>query len=106
VAFDGLRGTLTLNCEGMHFTDWPAPIPYREITQFFLNEGTLEIKHGPGGKQKQKLRVKDLHQREAALDAISRYHGRYMHAVAYQTEKRLTASESVESARVLAGTAS
>jgi hypothetical protein len=92
VSFDGLKGTMTLDCECLHFTGWPAPIPYRDVAQFALNDKTLDIKYGPDGKQKQKIPFKDFHHREAALDAINRYYGRYMHAAAYQEQKRLAAT--------------
>jgi Zn-dependent protease with chaperone function len=104
--FDGLSGALTLDCEGMHFPAWPAPIQYQEVSQFALNEGILEIKHGPAGKQKQKLRVKDLHRREEAIDAINRYYGRYMHAAAYKEQKRIASAETPDATPVLAGSAS
>jgi Zn-dependent protease with chaperone function len=96
VYFDGLQGTLTLNCESMHFTGWPASIQYRDVSQFALDDkGKLEIKYGLGGKQKQKILVKDFVHREEALDAINRYYSRYMHAAAYQEQKTLAASGSV-----------
>jgi Zn-dependent protease with chaperone function len=99
VFHDGLGGTLTLSCESMQFTGWPAPIPYREITQCALDDkGTLEIKYGPGGNQKQKVRTQDFHHREQALDAINRYYSRYLHAAAYQEQKKLTASSCSERA--------
>jgi Zn-dependent protease with chaperone function len=102
VSFDGLQGSMNLDCESIHFTGWPAPISYRDIAQFALHDKTLEIKYGVGGKEKQKIPFKDFHHREAALDAINRYYGRYMHAAAYQEHKRLAASatshaESVDS---------
>ncbi|HJQ81008.1 MAG TPA: M48 family metallopeptidase [Lacipirellulaceae bacterium] len=94
VFFDGLSGTLTLDCRSLQFTGW-APIPFREITQFTLNDNkTLEIRYGQGGKQKKKLPVKDLHQREQALEAINRYYNRYLHAAAYQEQKKLAATAS------------
>jgi Zn-dependent protease with chaperone function len=91
VFFGGLQGTMVLKYDSIHFAGWPGPIPYREITQFELNEKTLEVKYGPGGKQKQKIPFKDFFRREEALEAINCYYGRYMHAAAYQQQRRLTA---------------
>jgi Zn-dependent protease with chaperone function len=105
VAFDGLQGALTLNYEGMQFPDWPSPIKYEEVSQFVFNEGILEIKYGLGGKQKQKLRVKDLHRQEEAIDAINRYYGRYMSAAAYQEQKQLASTETPDAVPELAGSA-
>jgi hypothetical protein len=106
VSFDGLQGTMNLNYESIHFTGWPAPIPYRDIVQFALNEKTLDIKYGPGGKQKQKIPFKDFHHREDALDAINRYYGRYLHAAAYQEQKRLAANANSATENVDAATES
>ncbi len=92
VFFDGLQGTMSLKYESIHFTGWPAPIPFREINQFVLNEKTLEVKYGPGGKQKQKIPFKDFFRREEALEAINCYYGRHMHAAAYQQQKRPAAN--------------
>jgi Zn-dependent protease with chaperone function len=105
VAFDGISGTLTLDCEGMRFPDWPAPIQYQEVNQFALNDGILEIKYGPAGKQKQKLRVKDLARREEAIDAINRYYGRYLHAAAYQNQKQHASAETPDAEPELVGSA-
>ena len=100
IFFDGLGGALTLDCDSMQFAGWPAPIPYREITQFALDDnGTLEIKYGQGGKQKQKVPTKDFFHREEALDAINRYYSRYLHAAAYQEQKKLTAYAPAENCR-------
>jgi hypothetical protein len=77
VSIDGKKGALTLNYERIQFHGWPAPIPYRDVSQLLLNEGTLEIKHGPSGKQKQKIRMNDFGGRQQeALDAIDRYYSR------------------------------
>jgi Zn-dependent protease with chaperone function len=105
VSFDGLSGSMSLNYESMEFTGWPAPISYGEITQFTLNEKTLDIKYGPGGKEKQRIPFKDFFQREQALEAIKHYYGRYMNAVAYQEQKRFAASVGTDAEQELAGSA-
>jgi hypothetical protein len=102
--FDGLSGTMTLKYDSIHFAGWPAPITYREIVQFVLNEKTLEVKYGAGGKQK--IPFKDFFRREEALEAIKHYYGRYMSAAAYQEQKRLTASIGSDAELELAGSAS
>jgi hypothetical protein len=105
VSFNGLSGPMSLNCESMEFAGWPAPISYGEIAQFTLNEKTLDIKYGPGGKQLQRIPYKDFFRREEALEAINRYYGRYMNAVAYQEQKRQLASINTDPELDLVGSA-
>jgi Zn-dependent protease with chaperone function len=101
--FDGLQGAMTLKYDSIHFAGWPAPIPYREIAQFVLNEKTLDVKYGAGGKQT--IPFKDFFRREDALEAIKQYYGRYMSAVAYQEQKRLTATIGAGAELELVGSA-
>lgn len=88
VKIEGRSGTFALDYQGLHFSDWPAPIEYREITKCAVDNGVLLIHYQRDGKQKQKLKLKLLGKRQQeALDALNRYWGRYQAAAAYQTEK-------------------
>lgn len=87
---EGKSGSLALDYERLHFTSWPTPIEYREITQCAVENGTLRIKYQRGGKQTQKLKLGTFGKRQReVLDAINRYWGRYQSAAAYQSQKRL-----------------
>ncbi len=90
LTFEGKSGTLVLDYLGLKFTDWPAPIEYREISQCSFESGTLLIQYERDGNQKQKLKLKTFGKRQGeVLEAISRYRGRYQTAAAYQAEKQL-----------------
>lgn len=90
VSFDGKRGTITLNYESMNYSTWPASVSYQDIAKLALDDhGTLEMNYGQSGKQKLKIALKDFGTRQQeVLDAINRYYSRYLHAVAYQEQKR------------------
>lgn len=90
ISVEGKSGTFALDYQGLHFSDWSAPIEYREITECAVDNGTLLIRYDRDGKQKQKLKLKTLGKRQQeALDALNRYWGRYQAAAAYQAQKQL-----------------
>jgi hypothetical protein len=88
VSFEGKKGSLTLDCATMNYSPWPEPVPYRDIVNLTLNEGTLTVQCSGGKKAKHTVPMKTFgNQQQAALDALNRYYGRYMSAVAYQKQK-------------------
>ncbi len=90
IAVDGKSGRLSMDYQCLTFTDWPAPIEFREITNCTVDNGVLLIQFQRNGKQKQKLKLKTFgNQQQGVLDAINRYWGRYQSAAAYQAKKRL-----------------
>lgn len=90
LTIEGKSGSLVVDIQGLQFTDWPATIEYRTITQCINNNGVLQITYQQNGKQKQKLKLNKFGKRQQeALDAINRYWGRYQSAAAYQAQKRL-----------------
>jgi len=89
LAIDGKLGTLSLDCQQLHFPGWKTPIEYREITKCELNNKVLQIHFQREGKQKQQLKLGSFGKRQQeAIDAINRYLGRYRSAVAYQAQKQ------------------
>jgi Zn-dependent protease with chaperone function len=89
VTVEGKAGSLILEYERLHFTNWTTPIEYREITQCAVNDGVLQINYQRDGKRKEKLKLSTFGKRQQeALDAIQRYWGRYQSAAAYRTRNR------------------
>jgi Zn-dependent protease with chaperone function len=93
ISIEGKKGTLFVTYESILFPGWTAPIRYQEITKFVLDDhGTLEVQYVRDGSHKQKIPMKSFGARQQeAIDAINRYYSRYMHAAAYQEEKRQAA---------------
>lgn len=90
ITVQGRSATLSVDYQGLHFSAWPTPIEYREITRCAVENGTLSIHYQRDGKQKQKLKLKTFGKRQQeALDAINRYWGRYQSACACQAQKGL-----------------
>jgi hypothetical protein len=89
LAIEGKLGSLSLDCQQLHFPGWKTPIEYREITKCELNNKVLQIHFQREGKQKQQLKLGSFGKRQQeAIDAINRYLGRYRSAVAYQAQKQ------------------
>jgi hypothetical protein len=88
ITIPGKKGSLALSCDKIHYSAWPAPLPYSEIGQFSLKDDTLTIIYVRSGKQKARIPVKTFGKlRQEAINAINRYYGRYLSAVAYQKQK-------------------
>ena len=88
ITVEGKAGSLTLDHERLHFTNWTTPIEYREITHCAVKDGVLQIDYQRDGKRKEKLKLSKFGKRQQeALDAFSRYYGRYQSAAAYRTQK-------------------
>jgi Zn-dependent protease with chaperone function len=95
ISMECRSGTFALDYLGVHFSDWPAPIEFREITECAADDGTLLIRYERDGKQKQKLKLKTFGKRQQeALDALNHYWGRYQAAAAYQAQKQLESAPS------------
>jgi Zn-dependent protease with chaperone function len=90
LTIDGKKGSLVLNHESIKYTDWPQSIHFGLIINFALKDnGTLDIQYNPGAKLKKSIPMKTFASRQQeALEAINRYYGRYMSAVAYQKQKQ------------------
>jgi Zn-dependent protease with chaperone function len=95
---DGKDGSLILDHESINFTAWSQAIHFGEITQVALDEnGVLVVHYNRDGKQKEKVKMKTFGTRQQeALDAMNRYYSRYLHAVAYQTQKNQEAGVANE----------
>ncbi|HEX7378736.1 MAG TPA: hypothetical protein VF278_16565, partial [Pirellulales bacterium] len=88
LTIEGKSGNLSLDCQRLHFSDWPAPIEYHEITGCAVENGRLWINYRRDGKKRQKLKLKVFGKRQQeALDIINRYWGRYQSAAAYQQSR-------------------
>ena len=88
LTFVGKKGSLILDCETVRYTVWPDKVAYFEITNCALNNDTLQIQYFRSGKRKANIPLKTFaSRRQEALDAINRYYGRYLNAVAYQKQK-------------------
>lgn len=79
VSFEGKKGTLVIDCDGIQFTEWSSPIAFCNIAKCSLNDsGVLEIKCAPSGKATQKLPTKSFGtKQQAVLDTINRYYSRW-----------------------------
>ncbi|HEV7998437.1 MAG TPA: M48 family metallopeptidase [Planctomycetaceae bacterium] len=89
VTLQGKAGSLVLDHQQLHFSDWPKPIEYREITGCSVDHGTLLIQYQRDGKQKQKLKLNAFSApQQEVLNAINHYWSRYQRAIAYQAQKR------------------
>lgn len=91
----GAKGELQLDCETMHYTEWPDAVPFAEFDKCELNDGVLQIAVNRNGKHVRKLKLKTFgKQQQEALDAINRYLTRYRCAEAYQAQKRQELAET------------
>jgi Zn-dependent protease with chaperone function len=83
-------GTLAVDCQSLHFDQWPDAVGYDEITKFEMNDdGKLTVFFNRGGKQKRSFPTKHfVDGRETAVDAINHYYARYMSAAAYRQQKQ------------------
>jgi Zn-dependent protease with chaperone function len=94
LTIDGKIGSLVVDHQSMRYSEWPTAVQFSEVSQLVMDEhGTLVVHYNRGGKQKEKIKMKNLGARQQeALDAINRYYVRYQHAVAYQSEKKRQAT--------------
>jgi hypothetical protein len=93
--FDGKEGQLTFDFEKMHYAPWADAIYYREITKCDLDEhGMLQILFTRGSKDRRTIKTTKLNkgEKDAAVETLNQYYGRYLTAVAYQEEIRLAAA--------------
>ncbi len=89
LTIEGKKGALVLDCEAVRYTAWPGRVAYSEITSCALNNDTLVVQYVRGGKHKVSVPLKTFAaRRQEALQAVNRYYGRYLNAVAYQQQKR------------------
>ena len=89
VTLQGKAGSLALDHQQLHFSGWPNPIEYREISGCSVDHGTQLIQYQRDGKQKQKLKLNTFGApQQEVLNAINHYWGRYQRASAYQAQKR------------------
>jgi hypothetical protein len=74
----------------MLYSGWPGAVAYREILKLTLSDkGVMQVEYDNGTKAKTTIPMKSFGTRQQeALDAINRYYGRYMHAMAYQEQKQ------------------
>jgi Zn-dependent protease with chaperone function len=92
LTIEGKKGSLVLDCDRVRYTAWPDSLAYSEITNCSLNDDTLQISYVRGGKHKASIPMKTFAvRRQEALQAINRYYGRYLNAVAYQKQKQIGA---------------
>jgi Zn-dependent protease with chaperone function len=101
LTIDAKIGSLILDHEGLHYTEWPTPVKFSEVTQFAMDDsGNLTVNYNRSGKQKEKIKMKTFGPRQQeAIDAINRYYGRHMYAQAYREEKNKQAAAIVVSTK-------
>jgi len=93
ITVEGKSGSLAVDYQRLHFTKWPAPIEFHEITSCAVDNGVLQIGYQREGKQRQVLKLKTFGKRQQeVLETIGSYWGRYQSALAYQAQKRLETS--------------
>jgi Zn-dependent protease with chaperone function len=87
-------GWLVLDYETINYARWAQSVHFGEITQFALDDsGVLTVHYQRGGKQKERIKMKTFGTRQQeAIDAINRYYARYLHAIAYQAQKKQEAT--------------
>lgn len=84
----GKSAALTIDFEKVT-GEWPEPIRFVDVTAMAVDQGVLVIDHGPGGKQKTRLKLKLFGDRQQeVLDTLSRYYGRSVAAREYQQLKQ------------------
>jgi Zn-dependent protease with chaperone function len=89
VTLQGKGGSLALDHQRLHFTDWPAPIEYREITGCSVENGVLQVQYQREGKKKQKLKLNAFGKgQQEVVSTINHYWLRYKNAAEYQVQKR------------------
>jgi Zn-dependent protease with chaperone function len=89
VSLQGKKGALKLDYATLHYSLWPGPVEYREISKCTLDENSVLHLAFRDTKEKRSIKLKDFgKQQQAALDAINRYYTRYLGAVAYQEQKK------------------
>jgi Zn-dependent protease with chaperone function len=95
VSFAGTNGTLTMDHKQMHYSAWPGPLTFAEITGFALSDkGVLSVKLQAGVKGKREIKMKEFGKsRDEVLAAINQYCGRYRAAVEYQKQKQAAAEK-------------
>jgi hypothetical protein len=85
VAIEGKKGSLAIDCEGLHYSAWPGRIAFSEVRGMSLNDHTLRVDYDRDGKAHATIPTKTFGARQAeALQAIQAYYSRYANAAAYR----------------------
>jgi len=88
VTIEGKKGSLTLDCDGLHYSAWPGRVEYSEIKGLSLNDHTLRVDYSRGDPRSATIPTKTFGPRQAeALQAIQSYYGRYATAAAWRKQR-------------------
>ena len=90
ISITGKKGTVEFDYDRVMFSGWPHAIRYAGIAKCIMdnNKGTLTIQIVGVGKQK--LPISSFGSRkDEVLQIFNRYYTRYLHAAAYQEQKKL-----------------
>lgn len=97
--FRGKDGTTVVDHLKIQGATWPDAVQYSEIDRYFMNEsGVLDVHYVREGNRCRYINTKRYSLREShnMLEAIQRYHSRYMSAVAYQSQLQAMSKASAE----------
>jgi Zn-dependent protease with chaperone function len=95
LTFEGSQGALTLDHEKIGYDKWPEPIRYAEITNLSLDDNVLKVSYQRQKAEVQSVKISTFPNQQELVEALNHYYGRYLAAVAYQTQKTEEAESSV-----------
>jgi len=89
LAIEGKKGSLSIDCDGLHYSAWPSPIAFSEVKGMSLNDNTLRVDYDRGGKAHASIPTKTFGARQQeALQAVQAYYSRRLSASAYREAVR------------------
>lgn len=85
---EGKKGSLTVDCDTIHYSEWLDKLAFSEVSGISLHEHTLRVNSTRDDMKKLTIPMKTFGQQEAeAIQAVQIYYNRYMTAVAYRNQK-------------------
>ncbi|MCC9599747.1 M48 family metallopeptidase [Stieleria sp. JC731] len=93
VTYEGKKGTLAIDCDGMTYDLWKSELPFSDADSMSLEDSVLTIQRKHGGKET--LKIGHFRGQTDLVDVINRYFVRYCTAAELQ-QARAAAQENAE----------
>jgi Zn-dependent protease with chaperone function len=85
LAIEGKKGSLAIDCDGLHYSAWPSPIAFSEVKGMSLHDDALRVDYDRAGKARATIPTKTFGaRRQEAIQAVQAYYSRYAGAAAYR----------------------
>lgn len=89
ITIEGKKGNVVIDHESAFFTGWPEKVKFADIENMTLTDDVLHVRGNRPEIKKLSIKLGAFNKRkQEVVDAISRYHGRYLVAKAYQEQKQ------------------